>query len=300
MAQADGMKGNGMVPNDDRSVANCADGSTVELISRSTPIWNGSRNGEAGSTFRPEIEAAVSECAACGHALCDSVQTGEEAATSGYIPFIGRIVEIFHLMTEEERDHYRRTHNVLLSPAAKLTSQYLPFVQALFSDAEDMRKKHKSKCTAWAQLARGLVEGCCVEPTEAAIVAFLSNKDGRKTGRSMAKRAFEGLPDIRLEREARAAVRADREAAKRAEHESKQERLGAVETALGVLASTSEDEWSLLGTSEFANGTVPLIQEAIRRHLHFVMPDGTHVTVRRVADEHGPDLVLEAAVDPPS
>jgi len=73
MAKADGMKGNGMVPNDDRSVANCADGSTVELISRSTPIWNGSRNGEAGSTFPPEIEAAVAERREIMHRWADYV-----------------------------------------------------------------------------------------------------------------------------------------------------------------------------------------------------------------------------------
>jgi len=124
---------------------------------------------------------------------------------------------------------------------------------------------------------------------------FLNRRDGRKTGRSKALRAFENLPDIRLEREANAAAKAAREAAKRAEHDPKRQRLD-VESAFDVLASATEDEWSWLSSSEFANGMVPLIQEAIRRGLDFAMPDGTHVTVR-VANENGP--LLEASVGPP-
>ena len=164
MAKVDkGESNHGSASNDELDVASCAGGSTVELAARPSQIWKGVPGGEAGFTFSLEVEAAIIECTACGHALCDGLEAGMEASTVAYIPFIGRTVALAHSMTNEEREHFLRSRGVLPSPSAKLTSWYLPFVQALISDAEDIRKRYKSKCTNWSQLARGAVEGCGIE-----------------------------------------------------------------------------------------------------------------------------------------
>jgi hypothetical protein len=275
----------------------------VEPRKRPSETWSGVAAGERGIALRPEIESAVSACVACGQALCGQLDAGREAITSSYIPFIARVVPLEHSLTEDEREGFLHSRKVRSSPSERMTSRYLPIIQALISDAEDVRRKHRPKCTQWAQLARGLVEGCNVDPTEAAIEAFLKKKDGRRTGRSMAKAGYENLLDVRERKAVKAAEKAAKEAARCREQESGPEHVRTPEQALKVLAASTEDERSWPTDRELAGGALPVLQEVLRRWgVEVVMPDGGRVTVRRleIVVDGGPRIVVEPASDRPA